>query len=56
MARPADAVPETRGFPRAFTSFLGRAGDVDRLTRLVSGHRLVTVTGPGGVGKTRLAG
>ena len=55
MARPADTVPETRGFPRAFTSFLGRAGDVGRLTRLLSGHRLVTVTGPGGVGKTRLA-
>jgi predicted ATPase/DNA-binding CsgD family transcriptional regulator len=55
MARPPDARPETRGFPRALTSFLGRADDVDRLTRLLSGHRLVTVTGPGGVGKTRLA-
>jgi non-specific serine/threonine protein kinase len=55
MARPPDARPDTRGFPRVFTSFLGRADDAGRLTRLLFGHRLVTVTGPGGVGKTRLA-
>ena len=37
------------------TSFVGRAHDVAELTRLLDDYRLVTVTGPGGVGKTRLA-
>jgi predicted ATPase/DNA-binding CsgD family transcriptional regulator len=37
------------------TSFVGRAADVDALVRLIDGARLVTVTGTGGVGKTRLA-
>ncbi len=43
------------GFAHALTTFVGRADEVDRLTRLLSGHRLVTLVGPGGVGKTRLA-
>jgi non-specific serine/threonine protein kinase len=37
------------------TSFVGRANDAAELSRLVQDNRLVTVTGPGGVGKTRLA-
>lgn len=37
------------------TSFLGRERDVVALTELLAAHRLVTVVGPGGVGKTRLA-
>jgi predicted ATPase/DNA-binding CsgD family transcriptional regulator len=41
--------------PRWLTSFVGRAGELTDLRRLVAGSRLVTVTGPGGVGKTRLA-
>ncbi len=38
------------------TSFIGRAGPVRELACLVERHQLVTVTGPGGAGKTRLAG
>ncbi len=38
------------------TSFVGRAAAVDDVTGRLSDYRLVTVTGPGGVGKTRLAG
>ena len=44
------------GFPAALTSFIGRAAAVGEVAGLLAGHRLVTVTGPGGVGKTRLAG
>ena len=42
------------GFPAALTSFIGRAGPVREVAGLLAGHRLVTVTGPGGSGKTRL--
>jgi predicted ATPase/DNA-binding CsgD family transcriptional regulator len=44
------------GFPAALTSFVGRAGVVDEIVGQLSQYRLVTVTGPGGAGKTRLAG
>ena len=43
------------GFPAGLTSFIGRAGPVREVAVLLDEHRLVTVTGPGGVGKTRLA-
>ena len=44
------------GFPVVLTSFVGRAGAVHEVAGLLEEYRLVTVTGPGGVGKTRLAG
>ena len=44
------------GFPAVLTSFVGRAAVVDEVAGLLGEGRLVTVTGPGGVGKTRLAG
>ena len=44
------------GFPAVLTSFVGRAGPVREVAGLLGECRLVTVTGPGGVGKTRLAG
>ena len=43
------------GFSPALTSFVGRAVQVDEMARLLDDFRLVTITGPGGVGKTRLA-
>ncbi|MDQ4116394.1 MAG: AAA family ATPase, partial [Actinomycetota bacterium] len=39
----------------ALDSFVGREAAVERLCTELTGHRLVTVTGPGGVGKTRTA-
>lgn len=39
----------------ARTSFVGRDDDVARINKLVADHRLVTLTGVGGSGKTRLA-
>jgi hypothetical protein len=41
------------GFLPALTSFIGRAGAVDEVAGLVDESRLVTVTGPGEMGKTR---
>ncbi len=37
------------------TSFVGKQGDVAAVRELIAAHRLTTVTGPGGSGKTRLA-
>ena len=51
----AAAAGGVHGFSPALTSFVGRAAEVDEVAGLVGKYRLVTVTGPGGVGKTRLA-
>lgn len=40
---------------KALTSFVGRDNDLARLRTLATTARLVTITGPGGAGKTRLA-
>ena len=37
------------------TSFIGRESEVDEVQSVLKAHRLVTLTGVGGVGKTRLA-
>jgi len=43
------------GVPAAGSSFVGRHRESAALRRLLAGERLVTVVGPGGCGKTRLA-
>ena len=47
---------KVHGFPAALTSFIGRAGEAREVARLLEEYRLVTIIGPGGSGKTRLAG
>jgi predicted ATPase/DNA-binding CsgD family transcriptional regulator len=53
---PVTAAGDVRGFPAALTSFIGRDGPLREVAELLERCRLVTVTGPGGSGKTRLAG
>jgi predicted ATPase len=51
--RSLDALPTN--LPFALTSFIGRDAELVRVRKAVAEHRLVTLTGVGGVGKTRLA-
>ncbi|MGB9306579.1 MAG: LuxR family transcriptional regulator [Mycobacterium sp.] len=45
----------SHNLPTQLTSFVGRQAQMAELRQLVSGNRLVTLTGAGGAGKTRLA-
>lgn len=48
-------VPVLGNLPAETTSFVGRSVELATLDGLLRRNRLVTVTGPGGVGKSRLA-
>ncbi|MBB2941026.1 putative ATPase/DNA-binding SARP family transcriptional activator [Actinoplanes lutulentus] len=52
--REAPGAPPTN-LPAPLTSFIGRDHDLARVDDLLAAGRLVTVLGPGGAGKTRLA-
>jgi predicted ATPase/DNA-binding SARP family transcriptional activator len=52
MTPPADRAGNLRA---RLTSFVGREQEVERVGRLLAERRLVTLVGPGGAGKTRLA-
>jgi predicted ATPase/class 3 adenylate cyclase len=41
--------------PAALTSFVGRESEVEELAELLAAHRVVTLVGSGGIGKTRLS-
>jgi predicted ATPase/DNA-binding SARP family transcriptional activator len=53
----ADEEPaaQSNNIPASISSFVGRVQELSSLKRLIAEHRLVTVTGIGGVGKTRHA-
>ncbi|MFC9972979.1 BTAD domain-containing putative transcriptional regulator [Spirillospora sp. NPDC127200] len=56
VAGPGHESARWRGNLRArLTSFIGRDRDLARVCGLLAAERLVTLTGPGGAGKTRLA-
>ena len=50
-----DPPPPRSTLPAPLDSFVGREKDLDELAGLMGRHRLVTLLGPGGAGKTRLA-
>jgi hypothetical protein len=52
---PPASPPARHNLPAPLTSFLGREQDLARLDGLLGEVRLVTLTGTGGTGKTRLA-
>jgi predicted ATPase/DNA-binding SARP family transcriptional activator/tetratricopeptide (TPR) repeat protein len=57
-ARPAPVADDARlrpSLPARLTSFVGRREELRQLVELAGTHRLLTVTGPGGAGKTSLA-
>jgi predicted ATPase/DNA-binding SARP family transcriptional activator len=54
-APPTLAARPRTNIPTMLTDMVGRAAAVTDLRALLDEHRLVTLTGPGGVGKTRLA-
>lgn len=55
MQSPASRLTES--FPRQITSFIGREDDIPKISAMLSDPqcRLLTLLGPGGMGKTRLA-
>ncbi len=46
---------QTRNLPEQATAFVGRQRELTQIDQLLDAHRLVTLCGPGGIGKTRLA-
>jgi predicted ATPase/DNA-binding XRE family transcriptional regulator len=52
---PSPDIEERHNLPAELTSFLGRQDQIAKLAELLATTRLLSLVGPGGVGKTRLA-
>ena len=55
VTRMAIGKEASSNIPAPLTSFVGRHKELKEIAKLLSSSRLLTLTGPGGVGKTRLA-
>ncbi|MFC4052168.1 BTAD domain-containing putative transcriptional regulator [Actinomadura syzygii] len=55
VPRPEPVAPAKGNLPARLTSFIGRDDDLKRVDELLGASRLVTLTGPGGAGKSRLS-
>jgi predicted ATPase len=54
-AAAAPAAAATGNLPRRQGALIGRRTELDQIAKLLESGDLVTITGPGGVGKTRIA-
>jgi hypothetical protein len=54
-AMPVSLDPMRTNLPQQITTFVGREKELAEVGRMLSGHKLVSLTGSGGTGKTRLA-
>jgi predicted ATPase/DNA-binding SARP family transcriptional activator len=52
---PSRPLAPSRNLPLPLTSFIGRENQIAEIERWLAAHRLVTLTGAGGCGKSRLA-
>jgi predicted ATPase/DNA-binding SARP family transcriptional activator/Flp pilus assembly protein TadD len=52
---PVSIKAQPHNLPEQLTSFIGREKEIAQVQELLKAHRLVTLTGAGGTGKTRLA-
>lgn len=55
LVLPAAKKVESPNLPSPLTTLLGRDSELRDLQQLITANRLTTITGPGGIGKTRLA-
>jgi predicted ATPase/DNA-binding CsgD family transcriptional regulator len=54
-APPVSSTPLKHNLPAQITSFVGREREIAEVGQLLADARLLTLTGPGGTGKTRLS-
>ena len=54
-SRPLRTLEPPSNLPNEATTLVGRTAEIERLAEELSSGRIVTLTGPGGSGKTRLA-
>jgi len=53
--KPSATTPRLTNLPELLPALYGRAPDIAQVRALLSGHRVVSIVGAGGIGKTRLA-
>src|SRR5262245_49451077 len=55
LPEPRQPINQQHRLPVQLTSFIGREAELEAASRLLVRSRLLTLTGPGGTGKTRFA-